>query len=44
VVAAGDAAEVAVLEPVAGVFEGDDLGVVDQPVDHRGGHDVVTEH
>jgi hypothetical protein len=23
---------------------GDDLGVVHEPVDHRGGHDVVAEH
>lgn len=23
--------------------EGEDLGVVDEPVDHRGGHDVVGE-
>jgi hypothetical protein len=30
----GDAAEVTVLEPVAVALEGDDLGVVDEPVDH----------
>ncbi len=37
------AAEVSVLEPVGVAFEGDDLGVVDEPVDHRGGDDVVSE-
>ena len=39
----GDASEVAVAQPVGVTFEGDDLGVVDQAVDHRGGHDVVAE-
>jgi hypothetical protein len=39
----GDAAEVAVLEPVAFAFEGDDLGVVDEAVDHGCGDDVVAE-
>ena len=39
----GDAAEVAVLEPVAVAFEGDDLGVVDEAVDHGGGDYVVAE-
>ena len=38
-----DAAEVAVLEPVGVAFEGDDLGVVDEAVDHCGGDDVVAE-
>ena len=33
----GDAAEVAVFEPVGVAFEGDDVGVVDEPVDHGGG-------
>ena len=36
-----DAAEVSVFEAVAVAFEGDDFGVVDKPVDHGGGHDVV---
>jgi hypothetical protein len=40
----GDAAEVAVFEPVAVAFERDDLGVVDESVDHGGGDDVVAEH
>lgn len=31
-------------EPVAGAFEGDDFGVVDNAVDHCRGHDLVTEH
>ncbi len=39
----GDAAEVAVLEPVAVAFEGDDFGVVDEAVDHRGDDDDVAE-
>ena len=39
----GDAAEVAVFEPVAVAFEGDDFGVVDEAVDHGGGDDVVAE-
>ena len=38
-----DAAEVAVAEPVAVAFEGYDVGVLDEPVDH-GGDDVVTEY
>ena len=37
------AAEVAVLESVAVSLEGDDLGVVDEAVDHRGG-DIVAEY
>jgi hypothetical protein len=37
-------AKVAVLEPVAVAFEADDLGVVDQAVDHGGGDHVVVEH
>jgi hypothetical protein len=39
----GNAAEVAVLEAVGVAFEVDDVGVVDEAVDHRGGHDVVAE-
>ncbi len=39
----GDAAEVAVLEPVGIAFEGDHLGVVDEAVDHGGGDHVVAE-
>ena len=39
----GDAAEIAVAEPVAVAFEGYNVGVVDDPVDHGGGDDVVTE-
>jgi hypothetical protein len=38
-----DAAKAAVLEPVAAAFRCDNLGVVDQPVDHGGGGDVVAE-
>src|SRR3954447_13678238 len=37
------AGEVAVFEAVAVAFEGEDLGVVDEPVDHGGGDDVVAE-
>src|SRR5260370_29409324 len=39
-----DAAQVSVFEPVGIAFEGDDLGVMHEPVDHRGGDDVVAEH
>ena len=39
----GDAAEVSVFEAVAVPFEGDDFGVVDEPVDHGGCDDVVAE-
>ena len=38
-----DAAELAVLQPVGVALEGDDFGVVDEPVDHRGGDGVVAE-
>jgi len=41
--AAGDAAEFSVLQPVGVVLQGDDLGVVDGPVDHGGGDGVVVE-
>src|SRR5258708_22014062 len=40
----GDAAQVTVLEPVGIAFERDYLGVVDEPVDHRGGDHVVAEY
>ncbi len=33
-----------VSESVGGAFEGDDVGVVDDAVDHRGGDDLVSEH
>ena len=39
----GDTAQVSVFEPVGVAFEGDDLGVVDEPVDHGGGDHVVAE-
>ena len=32
-----------VFESVAGAFEVDDVGVVDDPVDHRGGDREVAE-
>ena len=35
--------EVAVFEAVAVAFEGEDVGVVNEPVDHRGGGDLVAE-
>ena len=35
--------EVAVFEAVAVAFEAEDLGVVDETVDHRGGGHVVAE-
>ena len=37
------AGEVAVFEAVAVAFEREDFGVVDEPVDHRGGDDLVAE-
>jgi len=40
----GDAAEVSVSEPIAVAFEGDDVGVVDESVDHGGGNDIVAEY
>jgi hypothetical protein len=43
-VGCGDSAEVSVLEPVAVAFEGDNVGVVDESVDHGGGDDIVAEH
>src|SRR3984957_21257771 len=39
----GDAAEIAVFESVAVSFQGDDVGVVDEAVDHGGGDGVVAE-
>ena len=36
--------DAAVLESVGAAFEGEDVGVVDDPVDHRGGDDLVAEH
>jgi len=35
--------EVAVFEPVGVAFEAEDLGVMDEAVDHRGGGHVVAE-
>jgi hypothetical protein len=40
---AGQAAGAAVTEAVAGAFEGQDVGVVDDPVDHGGGDGLVAE-
>jgi hypothetical protein len=37
-------AQVAVLESVAVSFERDDLGMVDEAVDHGGGDHVIAEH
>jgi hypothetical protein len=42
-VARWDAAQVAVPQSVAVSIEADDLGVVHEAVDHRGGDDVVAE-
>ena len=42
-VVGGHPPEVAVAEPVAVALEGDDLGVVDEPVDHGGGYDGIAE-
>ncbi len=43
-VVCGHPPEVAVLEPVAVAFEVDDLGVVDEAIDHGGGDGGVPEH
>jgi hypothetical protein len=40
---AGEAVDASSAESVAGAFEGEDVGVVDDAVDHRGGDDLVTE-
>lgn len=37
------AAEVSILEPVGVALDGDDVGVVDEAVDHGGGDGVVAE-
>lgn len=39
----GDGVDVAVAEPIA-LLEGEDVGVVNDPVDHRGGDGLVAEH
>src|SRR5215211_2427016 len=39
----GDAAEFSVLQAVGVALQGDDLGVVNESVDHRGGDGVVAE-
>jgi hypothetical protein len=36
--------EIAVFEAVAVSLQADDFGVVDEAVDHGGGHDVVAEY
>ena len=41
---AGEAVDAASAEPVAGAFEGQDVGVVDDAVDHRGGDGLVAEY
>ena len=41
---AGQGFHAAVAQPVGGAFEGDDVGVVDDAVDHRGGYDLVAEY
>ena len=40
---AWSAADVAVFEPVGTAFAREDLGVMDEPVDHHGGDDLVAE-
>ena len=41
---AGEAVDACVAEPVAGSFEGEDVGVVHDPVDHGCGDGLVTEN
>jgi hypothetical protein len=40
---AGQGVDAAVAEPVAGAFEGEHVGVVDDAVDHCGGDGLVAE-
>jgi hypothetical protein len=40
---AGEAVDSSATEPVAGSFEGEDVGVVDDAVDHGGGDGLVAE-
>ena len=40
---AGQGVDAAVAESVAGALQGEDVGVVDDAVDHRGGDDLVSE-
>lgn len=40
---AGKGVDASVAEAVGGAFEGDDVRVVDDAVDHRGGDDLVSE-
>ena len=40
----GQGVDSAVAYSVAGAFEGEDVGVVDDAVDHRGGDGLVAEH
>ncbi len=40
----GQGVDSGVLEAVAGAFEGQDVGVVDDAVDHRCGDELVAEH
>ncbi len=41
---AGQSVDAAVAESVAGALQGEDVGVVDDAVDHRGGDGLVAEH
>ena len=41
---AGQGVDASVSESVAGALQCDDVGVVDDAVDHRGSDDLVTEH
>ena len=40
---AGEGVDASVAEPVAGAFEGEDVGVVNDAVDHGGGDGLVAE-
>ena len=41
---AGECVDASVAEPVAGAFEGEDVGVVNDAVDHCGGDGLIAEH
>lgn len=40
---AGEAVDASSAEPIAGALEGEDVGVVNDAVDHRGGDGLIPE-
>ena len=41
---AGEGVDAAVEKSITGAFEGEDVGVVDDAIDHGGSDDLVGEH